>query len=353
MAAPLSMDGHKLWHHLDPVVRWVRNEPVHPLYCAISLAQSCNHRCIFCVYDYMERSKSYLEAGTIVRFVEELRDLGLKAAYFSGEGEPLMHPEAVEIIARIKALGVECALNTNGYYNTPEVNDALLHHLTYMRVSINGCDAENYKKIHGTSIRAYDRVLDNLKSAVAVRKKRGLETTLGAQCLMLAENIDGIPKLARDLKAIGIDYLSLKPFLPFDLLDYRTDLDLQNETVRRKLREAEQVGDDRFKVIVRWESMDKIQKRSYDRCLSAPFMLEVDSMGEVWLCGVLLGREGWSYGNIRDKSYREIVASPQYARVMERLANHDIHRCMPNCRNDAVNRFLWGLKHPPPHVNFI
>jgi hypothetical protein len=31
----------------------------------------------------------------------------------------------------------------------------------------------------------------------------------------------------------------------------------------------------------------------------------------------------------------------------------DLSRCMPTCRNDAVNRFLWRLKHPPEHVNFI
>lgn len=349
----LSLDGHKLFYHLEPVVKWLNGEQIYPLYCAISLTEACNHKCLFCVYDYIQRTKTYLDRDAVLGFVKELADGGMKAAYFSGEGEPLMHPQAVEIMRETRAAGVDCALNTNGSYLTKEISRELLSALTYVRFSINGCSPENYRQIHRTTAKAYDRIMANLEDAVAIRKDQGLDITLGAQCVVLGENIDLIPDLARDLKSLQIDYLSLKPFLPFDLVDYRTDLDLQNDDVQEKLRACEKIGDGNFKVVVRWDSINKIEKRTYDRCLSVPFMLEVDAKGETYLCGVLLGREGFSYGNINEKSYREIIESAQCGKVVERINGIDVHKCMPNCRNDAVNRFLWDLKHPPEHVNFI
>jgi hypothetical protein len=31
----------------------------------------------------------------------------------------------------------------------------------------------------------------------------------------------------------------------------------------------------------------------------------------------------------------------------------NIDKCRVNCRMDPVNRYLWDLKSPPAHVNFI
>jgi hypothetical protein len=31
----------------------------------------------------------------------------------------------------------------------------------------------------------------------------------------------------------------------------------------------------------------------------------------------------------------------------------DVSRCRVNCRMDEINRYLWDLKSPPEHVNFI
>jgi len=349
----LSLDGHKLLYHLDSVAKWERGDQIHPLYCSLSLSEACNHKCLFCVYDYIDRTKTYLDRDAVDRFVTELAGSGLRAVYFSGEGEPLMHPNAVEIIQNTKARGVDCALNSNGYYLTREVSRELLPHLTYARFSVNGCSPENYKLVHQTSVKAYDRVLKNLTDAVATRKDMGLQTTLGAQCVILGENIHLIASLAEDLKRTGIDYLSLKPFLPYEMVDYRTEVDLQAPETVEWLKEAEAVSDDNFKVVIRWESINKIEKRSYDKCLSHPFMLEVDAKGEIYLCGPLLGMDGFSYGSIVDNSFEEILQTEKYKKAIEKIGCVNVHNCMPNCRNDAVNRFLWDLRHPPDHINFI
>lgn len=350
----LSLDGHKLLFHLEPVNRWLEGEEIYPLYCSVSLTQICNHRCIFCVYDSLKREKIFLDKDRILAIIKELGEGGLKALFFSGEGEPLLHPDVSDIINESKSYGIECALNTNGFYLTKAMSGAIINDLSFVRVSMNGCTPENYMKIHRASLNSYNKVLDNLAHAVEIKKKRNCKVTIGVQCIILNENIKSIHLLAKDLKSIGVDYLAFKPFLPIDTTEYRTNLNLTNKEVFEYLEKCEKIGDESFRVIVRWKSISKYEKRTYDKCLSLPFMIEIDSKGDVYPCGVLLGNEEYSYGNIYDQSFKELLSSEKCKNVMNMIYNElNVHKCMPNCRNDAVNRFLWNLKHPPEHVNFI
>jgi radical SAM protein with 4Fe4S-binding SPASM domain len=339
---------------MGPLNRWLKGERIFPVYCAISVTDSCNYSCIFCVYDSLKRKKKFLDMGRSLKIIRELADNGLKGLFFSGEGEPLIHPNIVDFITRSRRAGVECALNTNGFFLTQKMSRQLLKSLTFMRVSINGCNPKNYQKIHMATPEAYGRVIRNLADAVKVRKEEGLTTTIGVQCIILKENIGLIGGLADDLMDAGVDYLSLKPFLPIGTTTYRTAIDMEDGRTVSLLKRWEKKSTDRFRVIVRWGSLAKFKARTYDRCLSLPFMIEIDSKGDVYPCGVLLGNKKFSCGNIYLQEYRQIMESPRYARVMKNIQTKlDVHKCMPNCRNDAVNRFLWSLKYPPEHLNFI
>lgn len=350
----LLLDSHKLIYHLVPLDRWLKGEKIFPVYCAVGLTDVCNYRCIFCVYDSLKRKKSYLDKQKLLSVIHELVDSGLKGLFFSGEGEPLLHPDAAEIINSSKIYGVDCALNTNGYFLTKEISIKILKDLTFIRISLNGCNPENYKMIHNAPLHAYRKILDNLECAVRLRKEIGSNATIGVQCIILKENISLIQNLTDDLKNVGVDYLAFKPFLPISSTKYRTGLKLDDSKVVNRLKECEKMSSNEFKVIVRWESLNRYKKRTYDRCLSLPFMIEIDSKGDVYPCGVLLANREYSYGTIYYNTYSEIMASERYRFVTGKIYNElDVHKCMPNCRNDAVNRFLWNIKNPPEHVNFI
>ena len=350
----LLLDNHKLLYHLEPLTKWLKNEEVYPLYCAVSLAQPCNNRCIFCVYDSFRREQIYINKDKLLSTVRELAPLGLKALFFSGEGEPLLHPNAAEIIKNVKYCGVDCALNTNGLILTEEIAEEILKYLTFVRVSINGGSPENYQDVHRSSHDAYGRVLSNLSQMVKIKKDKKLPVTIGVQCVLLGENIEYIKNLTADLKEIGINYIAFKPFLPIAIASYRTKLNLADKRTKDYLCECEKLSDDSFKVIIRWGSLLKIKGRTYDKCLSLPFMIEIDSRGDVYPCGSLLRSKEYCYGNIYNQDFKELKKSKQFKDVVKKIHSElNVHRCMPNCRNDAVNRFLWQLRHLPEHVNFI
>jgi len=45
--------------------------------------------------------------------------------------------------------------------------------------------------------------------------------------------------------------------------------------------------------------------------------------------------------------------SERYWEIVGKVEEIDINKCYSNCRTHAINEFVWQLKHPPEHVNFV
>ena len=60
-------------------------------------------------------------------------------------------------------------------------------------------------------------------------------------------------------------------------------------------------------------------------------------------------------GDINEESYYDIVKSDRYWNVQQDVVdNVDVHcDCTIGCRQDYINKFLWDLKNPPEHINFV
>jgi len=83
-------------------------------------------------------------------------------------------------------------------------------------------------------------------------------------------------------------------------------------------------------------------------------MIEVDAKGDIYSCGPYIGNPDHCLGNIMSSSFQEVWKSPQAAKTMSFIKNCvNVDACMPFCRPDSVNEFLWKIKNPPQHVNYI
>lgn len=350
----LQLDGNKMFYHLDRVENWMDGKTIYPIYIAFSPSSLCNHKCNFCVYHYKEFTPIYFPKQRYFALVDEWKNLDVKSIFFAGDGEPLLNKDAVDMIAYTRKAGIDIAMNTNGRLMTPAKNETLVKSLDWIRISVNGGTSESYSKVHGTSEKDFEIVMSNIQDLVEKKKEFNSDIVIGVQCVLLEENHKDIAIMAKRLKEIGVDYYAVKPFLKHPGTKFNSELKNKKE-VLTELEKLKSLNDDNFQFALRAGNFTpQSGERSYRNCLSGPFMIEVDAYGDVYSCGPHIGDKRHCYGNVIEQSFEDMWNSERCKKVMKYVQETlDVSKCMPNCRPNSVNKFLWELKNPPQHVNFI
>ncbi|MDD5730488.1 MAG: radical SAM protein, partial [Candidatus Omnitrophica bacterium] len=124
----------------------------------IDLTYNCNNNCIGCWCNSpllkdraYKGSKKYktLPTPLVKELIEELAELGTRQLYFSGGGEPFMHPDIIEIIDFAKKKGLHCSINTNfTLVNEFTVKKLIELGLDYLTVSVWSGNAATYAATH-------------------------------------------------------------------------------------------------------------------------------------------------------------------------------------------------------------
>ncbi len=353
MAENIRMDSHKLIYHPEAVAKWLEGENIYPIELEVGLTNACNHRCVFCAVDYTGYKPQRINSIMLTDNLKELALRGLKSIIYAGEGEPLLHKDAPDIFNRTKSFGIDAALSTNGVLLTQEVSEHCLRSLTWVRFSTAGINDATYDKIQRGKPGDLQKVLANMQSAVDVKRRDKLQTTLGVQLLLMPDNKDEIVQMGKVLREIGVDYFTIKPFSQHPQshnimqVDYHEMLGLEKE-----VKELETL---QFKIYFRAHSMKKLDcKRSYKHCWALPFMVYIDAKGNLWPCIVFMGNESLKYGNLNEESFVEIWEGEYRKKITEHFMNMDLEaNCRELCRLDEMNQYLDELKHPGTHVNFI
>jgi GTP 3',8-cyclase len=351
-----NIDGHKLAHHIPRVNDWLKGKNIYPIYMELSPVRQCNHRCTFCGVDFMEYKTKILDAAVLKERLTELGELGLKSAMYAGEGEPFLHPNFADILAHTKQSGIDAAITTNGSLMKKEVTDKILENVEWIKTSVDAGSKETYAKIHRCKPNTFDTVIKNAAYAAELASKNNYSCTLGMQSLLLPENTHEMSRLARIARDIGMKYLVVKPYSQhpqgiqrqYENVEYKKFLYLEEELA--------QYNDENFEVIFRVNTMKKWDKKekSYVNCLALPYWSYICADGDVWGCSIYLKDKRFLYGNIYENKFQDIWESAQRLKSLRWVEKDlDISVCRTNCRMDEINRYLWELKNPVEHVNFI
>jgi len=350
------IDSHKLHLHPGRVADWDAKKNIYPIYMEVSPAGACNHRCTFCGVDFMGYQNRKVSTAKFDTLLPELGRLGVKSIMYAGEGEPLLHPDIGHIAELTKQSGIDVSFTTNATLLKPALAERLLPVTSWIKVSINAGTAASYAAIHRTRERDFDIVLNNIRRAVELRREQGSTCAIGLQMVLLPENRADVETLAILARDMGADYLVVKPYSQhtqgiqstYAMVRYDKEQDLADR--------LDALQTDSFKVVFRRNTMKKwdSRERPYDRCLSLPFWSYLDAGGNVWGCSIYMRDERFLYGNVNDESFQEIWEGEKRRKSLEFVHNElDIRGCRVNCRMDEVNRYLWELRNPSDHVNFI
>ena len=350
------IDSHKLIYHVPRVNDWLKEKNIYPVYMEVSPSGACNHRCLYCGLDFMGYKPNYLKANILKERLTELGDLGLKSIMYAGEGEPFLHPEMVSIIEHTKDSGIDVAVTTNGVLLKKEIVERALINTEWIKVSINGGTRETYAKIHQSKPDDFEKVVENMSFAARIKKEKGYKCVLGMQLVLLPDNQHEAVSLAKLARDMGMDYLVIKPYSQHPQSKTDKYSTIKYGDFEYLTEELNKINSDSFSVVFRNNAMKKWDNnhRDYEHCLALPFWSYIDAGGNVWGCSIYLGDDRFKYGNIYERSFKDIWESEERQNslrwVEEKL---DVSQCRVNCRMDEINRYLWELKHPTAHVNFI
>lgn len=347
-----GIDSQKLIYHPQRVADWLAGKDIFPLYMEIGPVARCTHRCMFCAFDYTEYKGAIMSETFCKVVLEQAAELGLKSVMFAGEGEPLLHPSVIEMIAYSKMHNIDVSMTTNGVkLNEPRALNALPF-LNWLRFSVDAATPETYAKVHGCKPADFETLIANIRRAVAIKKDRRCECTIGTQAVLIPQNQTEIVDLARLMLELGVDYFTVKPFSkhPSSICNFEMEYH-QMQDLEQQLAEVAKEG---LRIVFRNNAMEKLdEERPYNECFALSFATYMDAAGFIYPCSMFLGQKEYTFGNIYDDCIGAIWEGERRQQVLARLREEGVTRCREICRLDEVNRYLWTLKHPPEHVNFI
>lgn len=358
------MDSTKTLWHMDRVIaHYDKGERIAPVHIDMGIAKFCNIKCVFCYGIYQTPQNKYIQREPLLQTMKDAKEIGVRSIAFIGDGEPTMNPYFYEALRVGKEAGLSLACSTNGILvNTDEKLETILDTCEWMRFCLAAGTEEGYKKIHNSD--KFDTVIKNMKRLVELRDQKGYDCDIGFQAVFVPNLMEKeIIEEAKLAVKLGVDYFVIKQCsLPdkgqtgmyqFDLDDY------DRPEVKGMLKQCEELSNNKTKIIPKWNTISLKGKKDYEGCKAVPLLSEISGNGDWYPGGCMFGNpiyDEYKFGNLHEKSLKEIFESDRYWEIIEKMKTFDVHNspaCEGACRLDSTNKFIDDYLKKPNGVNFI
>jgi cyclic pyranopterin phosphate synthase len=343
---------------MDRLCQWQQDRLIVPLYLEISPVAYCNHRCIFCAYDFARKNSLQLDTEIICKRLREMGELGVKSILYSGEGEPLLHKDLPLLISTAKESGIDVALATNGSLGSRSIWQKVLPYLSWVRFSLDAGTPAVYASVHGVAADTFQKTINGIKSAVETKRREKLAVTIGVQFLVLEENLKDLPNAIALVSDLGADYLSIKPYSFHPFMKAKKDVPYARHwesDIEKAIKESKRGR--KTEIIFRKDALQKYmqKEKNFSCCRAMPFWGHISARGDFFTCGVFIGDDRFKAGSIYRQDMRGILFGDKRRRIIaygEKKLDAE-GTCRKNCRMSRVNEFLQFLEEKPAHLNFI
>ena len=89
------------------------------------------------------------------------------------------------------------ACASNGLTITKRRAEQILPHLTYLRINFSAGEGKRYSEIMGAKEAWFDRVCQNIRDMMEIKRRDGLDVTVGMQMVVMPEYEDQLVPLAK------------------------------------------------------------------------------------------------------------------------------------------------------------
>lgn len=219
--------------------KWLENPKnfVHegyPLHLDIEPTNACNLKCPMCprtvIMNDEAKNKSFnvgmMKLEDFKKIIDEAVEIGVYSIKLNWLGEPLVHPNIVEMVKYAKEKGIEDVMfNTNAAILTEEMSRKLIEAgLDKIFFSFDSPAKEKYESIRiGAN---FDDTLNNIKTLMKLRKDMGRTSPLTRVSMVLMEdNKDEYEKFVDLFKDIVdvVAYVEYREPMPIEKTEYNSD----------------------------------------------------------------------------------------------------------------------------------
>lgn len=362
----LQLDGTKIGWYPERIAAWQRGEKIAPITMDVAWTRKCNYACEFCYATMQASQGKEITREIALQFLEDAAAIGVKGVSLISDGESSIVPFYAESIEHGAKLGLQIGIGTNGKVLRRPILERILPHLSYLRFNFSGGTREGYSRIMGVKPEWYDVVIQNVKDAMEIKRRDNLGVTINMQLVCEPKyepELIPFAELARELRP---DYAIVKHCA--DDVDGELGIDYKEYgALHDTFRKIEAMGDEEFRIVVKWSRISNDGVREYSKCYGPPFILQMSGNGLIAPCGFLFNEKykAFHIGNICDERFIDIYQSDRYWEVIKYLASDEFDprsRCGPNCLQTNTNKVLFDYMEgkvqlpttpPPPHMGFL
>ena len=185
----------------------------------------CNLDCRTCMRNSWDEPMGYMSRDVFKQIIDGLKSFSpVPEIFFGGFGEPLSHPQIIEMVSEAKKTGAVVKLITNGILLTPDVSRSLLEAgIDFIWISIDGATPESYADIRLGA--ALPQVLENIKHFNQIVKSTCYEeycafipqykTRLGITFVAMKRNIADLPAVLKMGRELRVEHILVTNVLPY------------------------------------------------------------------------------------------------------------------------------------------
>lgn len=335
------LNSNKILFHYGKMLEDIANgqEEFAPIAIEIHPTAMCNHRCIHCSYKERNENRATLSKSVMDQLIDSIISMGIRAAYFSGGGEPTMYPGLSEYINKLYVNGVECSIITNGSCFEQMGLVSIADKLNYIAVSVPGIDGEVFRSITDTD--NLDRVLDLPKK---IKQIHGEKTPIiGSRIVLTNKNYTQVDKFLEIIREKGFDYALFK--IVRDYEDNGQGLNKsEEEFLQRKIKELEDLDNNFTNIhsIFNYKSLPDFKNKCWINQYG--MLANVSTDGKVYPNIVEIDKEDYCIGNLYEEKLENMWNGSRHNEV-KRISNlkwtsGECRNCRSMSYNAIINTFM-------------
>jgi radical SAM protein with 4Fe4S-binding SPASM domain len=153
---------HITYSEFGRLIRAKTAQVRYPYSCCIEITPECNLRCVHCYVSHCKWEEPVLRYQEWCHIIDQIVDEGCLWLLITG-GEPLLHPDFLDIYKYAKKKGMFVSLFTNGTLITPEIADAFTEYQTRgVEITLYGATKKTYEKVTGVA-GSYERCIRGIE----------------------------------------------------------------------------------------------------------------------------------------------------------------------------------------------